>query len=72
MLNAGHRLLEWARQPDAGMKSFATSFLAELSLLCIPFRDMTMERVKKTVKVPVIVIYFVIHAVLPVELQHNI
>ena len=48
LLNTGCQLLEWARQPDAGVRSFALSILAQSSQICLPYHGLTIERATAT------------------------
>ena len=48
LLNTGCQLLQWARQPDAGMRSFASSILAQSSQICLPYYGLTIERATAT------------------------
>ena len=44
MLHTGRRLIEWAKECDAGVASFRRSALANSSELLLPFRGMTVRK----------------------------
>jgi hypothetical protein len=44
MLHTGHQLLQWAKEPDAGSKSFSSSKLATTGNICLPYYNMFLNR----------------------------
>jgi len=48
MLNTGHQIINWARESDCGVSSFATSCLATFSQKFLPYRSMVVERTSNT------------------------
>jgi hypothetical protein len=43
MLHTGH-ILRWAKEPDAGIKSFSSSILAKTGNICLPYYKMILDR----------------------------
>ena len=46
MLNTGQKLIKWAREGDAGLRSFSSSVLASSSELLLPYYGLTLRRAK--------------------------
>ena len=40
--------MQWARQPDAGVRIFASSFLAQSSQICLPYYGLMIKRATAT------------------------
>jgi hypothetical protein len=44
MLHTGHQLLQWAKESNAGIKSFSSSILATTGNICLPYYKMILDR----------------------------
>ncbi|KAL7542027.1 hypothetical protein ACHAWF_011062 [Thalassiosira exigua] len=46
LLNTGRKLMQWAKEGDAGLKSFSDSLLAKTNEMVLPLNGMIMRRAK--------------------------
>jgi len=43
-----HQLQQWAKEPDLGVKSFASSILSTLRSICLPYQGMVLDRMSNS------------------------
>ena len=48
MQNTLHQPQQWAKEPDLGVKSFASSILSTLRSICLPYQGMVLDRMSNS------------------------